>query len=270
MARIRTVKPNLFRHEDLFELEAECGLPVRLAFIGLFTIADRDGRFVWRPRTMKLDVLPYDDVDFSRVLDALASRGFIMKYTVDDEEYGFIPSWQKHQIINNRESTSEIPEPTENSADSNASSTRAARVTDLHVRARGEKEGKGREEEGKGLLPAEAGAKSKSDYSDDFEAFWKAYPTDKNMPKKPAFKQWLRLSPEKRAAAVAALPGFRRYCDENRAWYRVIYAERFLSQEKFEGYTADNVIDMTPERLAELQDRTDRTLRRGKYAEVGA
>lgn len=35
MARIRTIKPEFFLHDELFELEKETGLPVRLTFIGL-------------------------------------------------------------------------------------------------------------------------------------------------------------------------------------------------------------------------------------------
>ncbi len=90
MARIRTVKPELFRHEGLYDLETELGIPVRLAWIGLFTIADREGRFKWRPRAIKAEVLPYDDVDFSRVLDALVTRGFLVRYTHAGNEYGWI------------------------------------------------------------------------------------------------------------------------------------------------------------------------------------
>ena len=57
MARIRTIKPEFFRHEALFEAEHRAGLPLRLAFAGLWTAADREGRFKWRPRQLKLDVL---------------------------------------------------------------------------------------------------------------------------------------------------------------------------------------------------------------------
>ena len=85
MARIRTVKPDLFRHETLFEAEQRTKLPLRLAYIGLFTACDRDGRFKWKPKTLKLDVLPYDEIDFSRVLDALATHEFIVKYEFDGE-----------------------------------------------------------------------------------------------------------------------------------------------------------------------------------------
>lgn len=111
MARIRTVKPEFFTHEDLFNAEVEEKLPLRVAFSGLWTVCDREGRFKWRPNTIKLAVLPFDEVDFSRVLDALASRGFIVKYVVEGENFGYVPSWEKHQVINNRESESTLPPP---------------------------------------------------------------------------------------------------------------------------------------------------------------
>lgn len=147
MARIRTVKPELFSHEDLFDAEVETGLPLRLAFIGLFTCCDREGRFKWRPRTLKSNVLPHDDIDFSRVLDALVTRGFVVKYAVDGKEYGVIPTFTDHQVINNRESPSEIPPPNEiNNID--ASGTRQPRVD--HAPSG---EGKGKEGKGKEHIP---------------------------------------------------------------------------------------------------------------------
>lgn len=130
MARIRSIKPEFFAHEELFDLEASCGLPVRLAFAGLWTVADREGRFKWRPRTIKKDVLPYDDVDFAAVLNALEGAGFVRRYEVDGEEYGLIPAFHKHQHINTREAQSTIPAPPD-------------ACTETHVYARGE--GKGRE-----------------------------------------------------------------------------------------------------------------------------
>ena len=114
MARIHTVKPELFKHEALFEAEMEFKLPLRLAFIALFTCCDREGRFRWRPRRLKLDIFPYDDIDISRVLDALLTCGFIIKYENNSEIYGYIPSWDLHQQINNREMASEIPKYTKN------------------------------------------------------------------------------------------------------------------------------------------------------------
>jgi len=146
MARIRTVKPELFRHEALFEAEIKTLLPLRLAYIGLFTACDREGRFKWKPRALKLDVLPYDNVDFSRVLDALVTHGFIVKYAFEGDEFGCIPTWGQHQVINNRESSSMLP-----SLEESTTCTQEARVNDASVTplVHTQGEGKGREGEGK-------------------------------------------------------------------------------------------------------------------------
>lgn len=148
MARIRTVKPSLFTHEVLWQAEQDTGLPLRVAFIGLFTASDREGRFKWRPRELKLAVLPYDDVDFARVLDALGTRGFIVKYACHGQEFGCIPTFGRHQVVNNRETASEIPDPYEEAStiiDFDASGTRQPRVTHAACAGKSGREGKGRE-----------------------------------------------------------------------------------------------------------------------------
>jgi hypothetical protein len=111
MSRIRTVKPELFKHDELFDAEINHQLPLRIAFIGLFTCCDREGRFKWHPRRLKTDILPYDAVDAEQVFNTLAQYGFIKKYEYQGQAYGYIPSWHQHQHINNRESASLLPAP---------------------------------------------------------------------------------------------------------------------------------------------------------------
>lgn len=133
MMRIRTIKPDFFKHEGLFDAEAESGLHIRLAYIGLWCVADREGRFKWRPRELKSNIMPHDNIDFSKILETLLTKRFIEKYEVDGEFYGAIKSWKSHQRINLREAPSSIPPP----------------CTEMHVHARGEgkgKEGKGKED----------------------------------------------------------------------------------------------------------------------------
>jgi hypothetical protein len=107
--RIRTIKPEFFTHEELSDLELTSKLPIRLSFIGLWCAADREGRFKWKPRSLGIQILPYDDINFSVILDALMSKGFVKRYSVDGVTYGFIPSFPRHQVINNREQASSIP-----------------------------------------------------------------------------------------------------------------------------------------------------------------
>ncbi|BAO89053.1 hypothetical protein [Caballeronia cordobensis] len=180
MARIRTVKPKLFTHEGLFDAEHETGLPLRLSFIGLFTEADREGRFQWRPRTLKAAILPFDDLDFEAVLEALVRYGFIIKYRsrltrnarvkhassemlgcaqasfpdAENREFlGFIPTFTHHQAINNKEPPSELDAPSDTDLASlirqgkpSASSTRKSRVLDASsetlAKSRGERKGR--------------------------------------------------------------------------------------------------------------------------------
>jgi DnaA N-terminal domain len=166
--RIRTIKPELFRHEDLFDLESETRLPIRVSWMGLFTCCDREGRFQWRPRVLKCMILPYDEVDFSRVLDALASRAFVVRYTVGSESYGYIPSFGRHQVINNREAESDLPSPGQTPLplqQLDASATREPRVTGAQSTPLecAQVEGKGMERngtEGKDLSPADASAEA--------------------------------------------------------------------------------------------------------------
>lgn len=148
MGRIRSIKPEFFQHEVLFDLERDSGLPLRLSFAGLWTQCDREGRFKWRPRTLKAAILPFDEIDFSRVLDALTTRGFLVKYEVSGEDYGYVPSWKQHQFVNGKENQSSIPNPPKNQLD-DANLTRGSRVDDAlttdGVKERKGKEGKGRE-----------------------------------------------------------------------------------------------------------------------------
>lgn len=155
--RIRTIKPEFFLHEELFDLEEETGLPIRVAFAGLWCAADREGRFLWKIRRLKSQILPYDDCDFSRVLHALTTRGLVVKYASGDEEFGWIPNFTKHQMINNREKESDLPEPPESAKQ--AGLTRAPRVEDAsstpleYAQAEGKGREQGKESVSKGKSP---------------------------------------------------------------------------------------------------------------------
>lgn len=191
MARIRTVKPELSFHEGLFDLEVETGLPIRFVWAMLPCHCDREGRFKWKPRSLKAQILPYDDVDLSRVLDALWTRGFIEKYHENNEEYGCIPTFLDHQVINNKERESTLPKPSKNNTLSrekrevDALPTREERVTQG-------REGKGKEGNSKKHMSNSANLT----YDDvpDFLQFWSAYPRKDD--KKKSFQAWLKAKPD--------------------------------------------------------------------------
>ena len=100
--------------------------------------------------------------------------------------------------------------------------------------------------------------KGKSDYSADFETFWKAYPDTRNNSKQEAFKQWKTLTKTDRATAMGSMAAFARYCRETKD-YRCLHAERYLKYRRWEAHaapvtpprwwqSADNVRFMTVER----------------------
>lgn len=242
MGRIRTIKPEFFTHEALFDAEAETGLPLRLAFAGLWTQSDREGRFLWRPRTLKSAIMPFDQVDFARVLDALLTRGFLVRYVSEAREVGAVPSFGRHQVINHRESASTLPAAPENADEIDAWATREARVE--HA-ARGEGKGReGKEETPDGVSSPETAVsggkpkaltKKRQSYPEAFEAAWKAYPTTANMSKAEGHKAWAKLDDEDRQKVAKAIPGFVAYCKAHPD-YPPIYFERFIRQRRFDGY----------------------------------
>lgn len=109
MGRIRSIKPAFFRHE---ELQALGPIPM-LFFGGLWTAADREGRFRWDPKQLRLDILPFMEFSTEEVLETLWRAGFLVKYHSGGRAFGWIPSWKDHQAINLREAASVLPDPDE-------------------------------------------------------------------------------------------------------------------------------------------------------------
>lgn len=105
MARARNIKPGFFTNEELVELPYE----YRLLFIGLWTIADKEGRLECRPKKIKMEVFPADNVDIQDGLNQLEARGFLVSYDVNGSKYIEICNWHKHQSPHHTEKSSVIP-----------------------------------------------------------------------------------------------------------------------------------------------------------------
>lgn len=134
MARIRTIKPEFFTSEDICELTPL----TRLFYISLWCEADREGRLIWKEKTLKYRYFPAESMsEFNKACSELIDSDLINLYQVDGKEYCEIPSFKTHQVINNRETESKIP--SENK-EIDASGTRESGV---------QGEGKGREGKGK-------------------------------------------------------------------------------------------------------------------------
>lgn len=104
MARIRTIKPEFFRHEQLQDIEAENPKSyVMLVFAALWGHCDKQGRFLWKPRHLKLDILPFLDFDMAATLELLCQHGFVRRYEVDGKQYGKVLSFETHQRLTGKE-----------------------------------------------------------------------------------------------------------------------------------------------------------------------
>lgn len=93
MARARNIKPSFFTNDELGELKPLA----RLLFIGLWTIADYKGCFEYKPKRLKVQVLPYDDCNIEELVSDLDKSGFISIYSVRGQQYGKVVNFNKHQ-----------------------------------------------------------------------------------------------------------------------------------------------------------------------------
>lgn len=112
MARSRNLKPGFFKNESL----AECQPLARILFQGLWCMADREGRLEDRPKRIKAELLPYDEVDVDVLLAELDERGFIARYADGDNAYIAVVKFAKHQNPHHRETASVIPAPRQGTA----------------------------------------------------------------------------------------------------------------------------------------------------------
>jgi hypothetical protein len=105
MPRIRTIKPDFFTNEDVGKLSAEA----RLLFIGLWTLADREGRLQDRPIRIKAQLFPYDDWSVQSLLENLEQAELIWRYEADGKKCIQIINFVKHQNPHPKETGSDLP-----------------------------------------------------------------------------------------------------------------------------------------------------------------
>lgn len=136
MGRIRTVKPELFLDEELGVLSGD---HVAL-FVGLLTLADKEGRLENRPVRIKAALFPYRAVDVVALIGDLEEIGKVGRYEIPGGEALVIWNFPKHQRCHPKEAASIIPPPP-----SREISRRAGKGLACIPSSPGGREGKGRE-----------------------------------------------------------------------------------------------------------------------------
>lgn len=113
MARIRSIKPELHSSRSL----ASCSRDARWVFVGLFTLADDEGRLHDLPKQIAGALFPHeDDVTASMVagwIDELVQADCVRRYEIDGRRYLHLPGWRDHQKIS-KATPSRIPDPPAN------------------------------------------------------------------------------------------------------------------------------------------------------------
>ena len=108
MARKRMIDPSIWINEDFGSLS----ILAKLVFIGLFSIADDEGRGKASPAYIKAVLFPYNDdlrvADIEKALSEISSKMSVIFYSCDENKYYTLTSWNKWQKID-KPSESSIP-----------------------------------------------------------------------------------------------------------------------------------------------------------------
>lgn len=197
MARARNIKPSFFKNDELAELSFDA----RLCFVGLWTLADCNGRLELRPKRIKAELFPYDNVDVEKIVINLDKYRFIRIYSVQGKQYIEIANFTKHQNPhkNERDKGSEIPAPSESTP--TAQESQGAEEKPEKIGTAPESNGSDRADS-PFLIPDSPflNEESPSPSGDEqpaekkpacrFEEFWKIWPVKEN--KKKAKQIWKR------------------------------------------------------------------------------
>ena len=111
MGRIRCIKPEFWEDELIGSISREA----RLLFIAIWCVADDHGRFSANPARLKAAAFPYDDdVTLARVaefLRELLETRRVGVYRVENQTFGVVRHWKKHQRIDNASKPRHPPPP---------------------------------------------------------------------------------------------------------------------------------------------------------------
>lgn len=256
MARIRTIKPEFFRHEQLQDLEEDNpGAHVMLVFAALWGHCDKEGRFLWKPRSLKLDILPFLDFDLTASLLLLREAGLIRQYENEGVQYGEVPTFKDHQRVSGKEAQEPAKYPAPNGYFSDNSPGSDGEATGKQQRRQ---EGKGREQEGKGeSLSAEADHAEPRSADEDFETLWSIWQWHKTPKgsKKAALAEWqreVRKAGVDPATVLAVVPA---YCEQcRRTDTNTQHIERWLKKHRWEDdYGSAPVANDTKRRMQEAR-----------------
>jgi hypothetical protein len=93
MARIRSVFPGLFTDEAFAPLSDAA----QITLIGIWTEADDNGVFEWKPVSLRMRLRPSKDGSIEPMLDELAAANVIMAFEAGGKRFGAVRNFKKYQ-----------------------------------------------------------------------------------------------------------------------------------------------------------------------------
>jgi hypothetical protein len=205
MARARTLKPSFFKNEDLADLPIEA----RLLFTGLWCLADREGRMLDRPRTIKAEIFPYDNFNVDDLLNGLQGKKFITRYDVEGERFIQINKFSQHQNPHPKEASLGLPEqPSETSRENKLLEKKlpeqAGPITYYPLPITSSNPS---------VIPLTADAEekdpdvSRETFSEEFLEFWEHYPKQRAGSKQKSWSAWQYAVKRKQALPSEIIAG---------------------------------------------------------------
>ena len=199
------IRPEFFTDAELADLPAA----TRLLFIGLWTLADREGRLKDKPRSIRMALLPSEDFDVDEALQQLVDVGSIRRYEVDGMRLIDIPGFVTYQHCHYREAPSELPAFKFSRAKKVAISREASGQPQASpILALGQPVASTSTSTLKNMGESKAqGTRKRSVYTAEFEQMWAAFPPKPHNNKKAAFRCWttrLRAGEEPERMVAAA------------------------------------------------------------------
>lgn len=92
MARIRSIHPGLFTDEAF----ASLSMAARVLLLGIWTEADDHGVFEWKPVTLKMRLMPVDNVSIPDLLLECEAHEIIKQFS-DGKSYGLVRNFCRYQ-----------------------------------------------------------------------------------------------------------------------------------------------------------------------------
>lgn len=192
--RIRSIKPQFWRSPDVMELN----LFQRLLFIGLWNLADDEGRGVYDPASIAADLFltefslnPHGVItDVSNAFVEYSKQSMIAVYEVEKRRYFQILQWKKHQRVN-RATTSQIPPLTSENEETKLISEDSLNThRGLTLGIRNKEQGIRNKEKDMSEPSSDVSTPKPRAYPEEFEQWWRVYPRHKNASKRKSLDSW--------------------------------------------------------------------------------